>query len=69
MWTAEALLLWVHVIGFAEWWSAELVDKNSWILIEKKSVSDLKKALSDFGDIKRNRRLVSESIRKKLEKY
>jgi hypothetical protein len=45
MWTAEALLLWLPVIWFNEWWSVELVDEDSWILIDKKSISELKKAI------------------------
>lgn len=69
MWTAEALLLWVPVIWFAEWWSAELVDKDSWILIKKKSIKDLTEALKEFEKREWNRRLISDNIRKKLERY
>ena len=69
MWTAEALLLWVPVIWFAEWWSKELVDENSWILIDKKSISTLKDAIQTFENKKWNRCQISDSIREKLQKY
>ena len=69
MWTAEALLLWVPVIWFNEWWSAELVDKDNWILINKKNVSSLKNALQTFDWKNWNRRQISDWIRNKLEKY
>lgn len=68
MGTAEALLLGVPVIWFAEWWSAELVDKNSWILIEKKSVPALKKAIQDLQQTQWNRNQISDNIRKVLGK-
>ena len=69
MWTAEALLLWVPVIWFAQWWSKELVDENSWILIDKKSISSLKDAIQTFEDKERDRRKISDTIREKLQKY
>ena len=69
MWTAEALLLWVPVIWFNEWWSAELVDKDNWILINKKNVSSLKNALQTFDWKNWNRRQISDWIRNKLENY
>ena len=69
MWTAEALLLWVPVIWFAQWWSKELVDKNSGILIDKKSISSLKDAIHTFGNTQWNRRQISDTIREKLQKY
>ena len=69
MWTAEALLLWVPVIWFNEWWSKELVDKNNGILIDKKNISKLKDAIHTLGSKEWNRRLISESIREKLQKY
>ena len=69
MGTAEALLLWVPVIWFAEWWSAELVDEDSWILIKKKSIKNLSEALKEFEKREWNRRLISDNIRKKLAKY
>ena len=69
MWTAEALLLWVPVIWFAQWWSKELVDENSGILIDKKSISSLKYAIQTFEDKERDRRKISDTIREKLQKY
>ena len=69
MWTAEALLLWVPVIWFGEWWSKELVDENSGILIDKKNISNLKNAVQVFESSKWNRRKISNTIREKLRKY
>ena len=69
MWTAEALLLWVPVIWYAEWWSKELVEDNSWILIDKKNISKLKDAINTLELKEWNRRLISDSIREKLQKY
>ena len=69
MWTAEALLLWVPVVWFNEWWSKELVDENSGILIDKKSTSSLKNAIQTFENTQWNRRQISDTIREKLRKY
>ena len=69
MWTAEALLLWVPVIWFAEWWSKELVDENSGILIDKKGISMLKDAIQTFENKEWNRRQISDNIREKLQEY
>lgn len=69
MWTAEALLLWVPVIWFAEGGSKELVDENSGILIDKKSITGLKKAIHELESKKWDRRQISDIIRKKLEKH
>lgn len=69
MWTAEALLLWVPVIWFNDGGSVELVDKNSWILVEKKSVSTLKRAIQDLQQTQWNKNQISEDIRWKLRKY
>lgn len=69
MWTAEALLLWVPVIWFAEWGSAELVDKNSWILLKKKNVENLVDVIKEFESKEWNRREISDKIREKLEKF
>ena len=69
MWTAEALLLWVPVIWFDEWWSKELVDEHSGILIDKKSISILKDAVQTFVNKEWNRRQISDNIREKLKKY
>ena len=69
MWTAEALLLWVPVIWFADGWSKELVDENSGILIDKKSISKLKDAIHTLENKEWNRRQISDNIREKLMKY
>ncbi len=67
MWTAESLLLWVPVLGYKQWGSAELVDDKSGILVEDKSLSTLVEALIEFDKRKRDRKNISENIRKKLD--
>lgn len=69
MWTAEALLLWVPVLGYNQWWSVELVDKDSGILVSDKSIDTLKDAMKKFNETNRDRKLISENIRKKLDLY
>lgn len=43
--TMEALLLWVPVLGYNQWATPELVDKDSWILINNKKIETLIEAL------------------------
>jgi hypothetical protein len=45
------------------------VDENSGILIDKKSISTLKNAIQIFEDKEWNRRQISDTIRKKLQKF
>jgi glycosyltransferase involved in cell wall biosynthesis len=66
MGTAEALLLGVPVIGFAGGATPELVDAESGILIEKKSVKNLIGAVEKIQEKEWDRKLISERIRKKL---
>lgn len=64
--TVEALLMGVPVLGFQEWATAELVDSESGLLVPDKKMETLKKALQTFDHKQRDRKLISESIRKKL---
>lgn len=66
MWTAEALLLWVPVLGYNQWWSVELVDSDSGILVSDKNIDTLKNALIKFNETNRDRKVIAENIRKKL---
>lgn len=67
MGTAEALLLWVPVLGYNQWWTVELVDKDSGILVNDKSIDTLKKALNEYNKINRDRKVIAENIRKKIK--
>ena len=64
--TAEALLMGVPVLWYAEGATAELLDEHSGILLQEKSVSALSEALITFQSKKRDRKLISESFRSKL---
>jgi hypothetical protein len=46
-----------------------LVDENSGILIDKKSISKLKDAIHTLENKEWNRRQISDTIREKLMKY
>jgi len=47
--TAESLLLWVPVFGYASGASLELVDKQSWILVSEKDIVSLEKQFRLFS--------------------
>lgn len=66
--TAEALLMGVPVIGYHDGATPELVDKESGILINKKSIKNLILGVEEFQLKHWNRKKISENIRKKLEK-
>ncbi|MDR2415120.1 MAG: hypothetical protein LBD75_00425 [Candidatus Peribacteria bacterium] len=66
MGTVEALLMGVPIIGFADGATPELVDKESGILIEKKSVKNLIAAVEEFQTRTWDRKQISEHIREKL---
>lgn len=64
--TAEALSLGVPVFGFQEWWSKELVDENSWILVQKKDLNSLLEGFEKFQSIEFDRIEIKERF---VEKY
>jgi len=64
--TVEALLMGVPVIGYAGGATPELVDEESGILIEKKTIKNLVAAVEEFQGRTWERKQISESIRKKL---
>jgi glycosyltransferase involved in cell wall biosynthesis len=66
MGTAEALLMGVPVIWYADGATPELVDEESGILLEKKSVKNLISALETFQTTHWDRKTISENIRAKL---
>lgn len=66
--TVEALLMGVPVLGFAEGATAELVDEDCGILAKKKELKSLERDMHIFLSKKRERKLISERIREKLER-
>jgi hypothetical protein len=44
----------------------ELVDKDSGILVDDKNIDTLKKAMMAFNKTNRDRKVIAENIRKKL---
>lgn len=66
LWTAESLLLWVPVFGYNQGASPELVDKDSWILVDNKHINTLIEKFQEFANTKRNRELIAKNIRNKL---
>lgn len=67
--TAEALLMGVPVIGYAQGATAELVNQDSGILIQKKDISSLSNAILTFQSKKRNRKLIADTFRIHLQKF
>ncbi|MDR3168217.1 MAG: glycosyltransferase [Candidatus Peribacteria bacterium] len=67
MGTAEALLMGVPVIGYADGATPELVDEESGILLEKKTMKHLVSAVEEFQEKKWERKKISERIREKLQ--
>ena len=67
--TAEALLMGVPVFWFKEGATSELVDEESWILVNSKNMDELKEKLHIFIWKNWERKVISEHIRKRLEKY
>lgn len=66
LWTVEALLLGVPVFGYNDGASPELVDKNSWILVDKKDMQSLIAGFEKFLHRDWDRQLISDTIKKKL---
>ncbi len=64
--TAEALCLGVPVFGFNDGATPELVDKNSWILVENKTSHHLKEKFKTFENTYRDKHLIAETARKKF---
>lgn len=68
LWTAESLLVWVPVFGYNQWATPELVDKDSWILVDNKHIQTLIQKFQEFESRKRNRETIAQNIRNKLNK-
>lgn len=64
--TVEALLMWVPVFWFIEGATAELVDEECGILVKKKDILSLKSAFKNFLKKKWDRKLIANTIRKKI---
>ena len=64
--TAEALCLWVPVFGYNEWWSVELVDEQSGLLIANKKFDHIVEQFAIFKNTKRDREKISGKTREVL---
>lgn len=64
--TAESLCLWVPVFGYNDGATPELVDKDSWTLVENKTISQLKNKFKEFENTHRKRENIAAKARKKF---
>ena len=65
--TVEALLSGIPVFAYNDWWSLELIDKDSWILVPNKKHETLLKYFSQFTKKDRNRKKIQDNIKNKLK--
>ena len=66
LWTAEALCLGVPVFGYNQWATPELVDEDSGVLVENKTLPHLLEKFDDFTNITRNRSRIQKSAKQKF---
>lgn len=64
--TAEAVLLGIPVFWYNDWATPELVGKDSWVLVDKKDLSTLRKWFTLYQDKQFDRRKISAHARKLL---
>lgn len=60
--TVEWLLCGLPVFGYNKWWSIELVDDKSWILVDDKSLDNLVLQFQKFQDTNRDNIYISKRI-------
>lgn len=65
--TAEALAVWVPVFGFKGWATPELVDENSWFLVEDKELESLIKGFKEFLNRDFDRSKIKDNFIRKYE--
>jgi glycosyltransferase involved in cell wall biosynthesis len=61
--TAEALCLGVPVLGYQQGATAELLDNDSWILLQKKTIEEIEIVFSEFIKKHRDRKTISSRAR------
>lgn len=61
--TAESLCLWVPVLGYNQGATPELIDKNSWILIETKTEQEIITQFKKFISHQRDRKQIASRAR------
>jgi glycosyltransferase involved in cell wall biosynthesis len=66
LWTAEALCLGVPVFGYNQWATPELVDEDSGVLVENKTLPHLLEKFDDFTNITRNKKMIQKNAQKKF---
>lgn len=64
--TAEALCLWVPIFGYNQWATPELVDEDSGVLVDNKTLPHLLEKFDEFTNISRNRKRISEKAKQKF---
>ena len=64
--TAESLCLWVPVFGYNQWATPELVDSDSGILVDNKTLPHLIEKFEDFTNITRNRSRIQKTAKQKF---
>jgi len=66
LWTAEALYLGVPVFGYNQWATPELVNEDSGILVENKTLPHLIEKFDDFTNITRNKSKIQKEAKQKF---
>lgn len=61
--TAESLCLWVPVLGYNQGATPEIIDKNSWILIENKTEQEIINQFKKFISHQRDRKQIASRAR------
>ncbi len=64
--TAESLSLWVPVLWYNDWATPELVDENSWILVNNKTIEELKEWFLKFQNANFDRQQIKENFLAKI---
>ena len=62
--TVEAMMCWLPVFGYDKWWSVELVDHKSGILVNNKTIDNLKTQFEIFAKTKRDRQYIYDKANK-----
>lgn len=67
--TMESLLLWVPVLGYNQWATPELVNNQSWILIDDKEIQTLVKTLQQREQKKYDRLIIQKNAEQTYTEY
>ncbi len=67
--TVEAMLLGVPILWYNKWGTAELVDKKSWYLVNKKDMKSLIEWFNKFCSNSYDRHYIQKNIQQRIEKF